>query len=201
MLQVGSFNSPRKGVHWNCLSSGRSRKLSGSIAGSLFCMFLYGCSSGRSRKVPGSLSGSLCQGCILTEFRKIPEGSRKHYRKLVLDSVQCICTFEAHKCTVGTCPSPARQVGNIFADLYKCKSRKVAGSLPEGARKLTSHLGLRAHITMPFHHHLVLQQVCQLVFKDVLQLFPQVLLTSCPLKSVLQKPHPGRSRKVPRSII
>ena len=67
-------------------------------------------------------------------------------------------------------------VSTLFAELYKCKSRKVARSLPEDARELASRFSPSplAHIAMPWHHHLVLQKVCQLVFEHGLQLVPRV---------------------------
>ena len=55
-------------------SSGRFRKVHGSLSGSLFRFCLYFCSSGRSRKAPGSLSGSLFQlfGLLHSgRFRKV----------------------------------------------------------------------------------------------------------------------------------
>ena len=55
-------------------SSGRSRKVSGSLSGSLFHFRVYPCNSGRFRKVPGSLSGSLFEEIDLPHsgsFRKV----------------------------------------------------------------------------------------------------------------------------------
>ena len=42
-----------------CRSSGRFRKVSGSLSRSLLLFCMHGCSSGSFRKVPGSLSGNL----------------------------------------------------------------------------------------------------------------------------------------------
>ena len=64
-----------------CCSSGRSRKVSGRVAGSLFHDLCFRCSSGRSRKVSGRVAGSLWQIVCFPEFWKIPEGSGKTCRK------------------------------------------------------------------------------------------------------------------------
>ena len=55
-------------------SSGRFRKVSGSLSGSLFHFCTYACSSGRFRKGSGSLSGSLFEDIDLPHsgsFRKV----------------------------------------------------------------------------------------------------------------------------------
>ena len=66
-------------------SSGRFRKVSGSLSGSLLLFCLAFCNSGRFRKIPGSLSGSLFEHFDLLHsgsFRKVsgrPTGrSTKH---------------------------------------------------------------------------------------------------------------------------
>ena len=66
-------------------SSGRFRKVSGSLSGSLLLFSLAFCNSGRFRKIPGSLSGSLFEPFDLLHsgsFRKVsgrPTGrSTKH---------------------------------------------------------------------------------------------------------------------------
>ena len=76
-----------------CCTSGRFRKVSGSLFGSLFVYFLYSCSSGRHRKVSGSLSGSLFEDVIFLHsgrFRKAPggaTGSGIKYQVMVLGLV------------------------------------------------------------------------------------------------------------------
>ena len=74
-------------------SSGRFRKISGSLSGSLFLFRLCFCRSGRFRKVPGSLSGSLFEHIGLLHsgrFRKVSgslAGRDIKYQMIVLGVV------------------------------------------------------------------------------------------------------------------
>ena len=140
-------------------SSGRFRKVSGSLFGSLFVYFLYSCSSGRHRKVSGSLSGSLFEDVIFLHsgrFRKAPggaTGSGIKYQVMVLGLVSdaswqlSMAFLNLHGVSEGRVSIACLLIspcGSCF--LYharSCKKKKNSSTfrkLPEACRKVSGSL-------------------------------------------------------------